>query len=937
MKRVILFIVILGGAYFAQAQESQVFFYHKGEKIFLNRVENTQMVHFKTTTDTQQRNNLRNQLRGFDYTVSQVTSSIYKVSSNVMQRGGSNVISTMEMNDNVLYVSDMLMYRDSTIQWASNKMFVNVHSASDLREMLQKNNIPFVGFEQFGFNQETYLVELDIFENSAIDYANRLFESGDVVWASPVFGRIIRKHNAHYSQQWGLNSTSQSGDISDIDIRAEQAWGITTGTGIRVAVLDDGVDLNHPSLVTNLLPGYDATDHNRSGSIGVDTKGGASMGDLARCDHHYYWLPICDIGDSHGTSCAGIIAAVNNDIGIKGVAHGAKIIPIRIGYNEYVQWGDSRCQAGTVIFDYWIARAIYKAIELGADVLSNSWGGGSLCPEVYNAINAALTQGRNGKGAVVVFAAGNGGWHEIIYPANLPDVIAVGAITPTGQRADFSNFGTNLDVVAPGVDIFTTYIQGCPDSPLGNYAFFEGTSAAAPHVAGVAALMLSANPYLTWQQVKNIIERTAQRVNPDFYDYEYVDFRPYGGTWNIEMGHGLVDAYAAVKMALATPVVIGPDFITPFGTYTISTGQSAIWSVTPGFILDISPCSTSVTVRPSTFGSVSGTLTAVVDGVTLTKNIRHAFIIGNGVVSAPTNFRLNTNQVAEWSVTPEFRITTINNVGTSVTIAPVNANSFSGIVTATLEDGTTLEKRINTRHNSTMNVGMWLATNRQNSTSNFRATFRAVHTPSGTAFPTERNLITGHFNHSTGYFSNSFQIESGTFFTEAMIFLVGDRIQSERVRYNATVQVFNHHEDEAVHTQHTSGEAFINLIDAYEIRLFEDGWREPYNGNWATMTVSLQVDFLDSPLRSFAENTTEVFIFPNPASGVLNVRIDTEKSDLIYDVRLYDNQGNLLRRSATTDGQVQFNVINLPNGSYFLHVYDNESNTPIKRQVMIER
>jgi subtilisin family serine protease len=159
-------------------------------------------------------------------------------------------------------------------------------------------------------------------------------------------------------------------------------------------------------------------------------------------------------------------------------------------------------------------------------------------------------------------------------PANLPNVIAVGAMSPCGERRFTfscdgeswwgSNYGGALDIVAPGVIISTTDRQSNEgynhsanqnDYPNRDYIErFNGTSAAAPHVAGVAALVLSVNPSLTGQQVRDIIESTAQKVRPDLYTYSTTSGHP-NGTWNNEMGYGLVDAYAAVRAACATPVV----------------------------------------------------------------------------------------------------------------------------------------------------------------------------------------------------------------------------------------------------------------------------------------------------------------------------------------------------------------------------------------------
>ena len=566
MKRIFIFIVILTGVYIANAQDGRVFYYHESdEEIYLEKVENTKVVHFKKTVGILQKEQIFNQLRASDYTITEITPFTYSVSSSMIQFDKSSIISTA--NDNILYVSDMLMYKDSTLQWSSDKIILKIRPMLDLRNLLQESKIPFVSFKQFGFDEQTYLVELNVTENSAIEYANILSESGNVVWAQPSFWKLIRKHNPYYSSQWGFNNTGQYGGISGIDIKVTNAWSISTGTGVKVAVIDEGIDLTHPDLINNLLPGYDATDAVYGGSNGG--YGGGSM---------------C-VEDAHGTACAGIIAAVDNTIGVKGVAYNTKIIPIRIAYS--VTWFYSppnECWDGWITNDTWIADGIHNAWhDYGAEVLSNSWGGGSPSQAIETEINAALTQGRGSFGSLVIFASGNNNSY-VSYPANSnPDIMVVGAMSPCGERKNpsscdgeewGSNYGTTLDVIAPGVLIPTTDIQGGagynPKLPIHirnggnkilndfadqNYTvWFNGTSAACPHVAGVAALILSANSTLTGQQIRDIIESTTQRVRTDLYTYSTTSGRP-NGTWNNQMGYGLVDAYAAVAKAACLPTI----------------------------------------------------------------------------------------------------------------------------------------------------------------------------------------------------------------------------------------------------------------------------------------------------------------------------------------------------------------------------------------------
>ena len=560
MKKIFLLIIAVFLIFFnfALANKNQLFYYHNNEKIYLDIIDNTKVIHFNKTIEIWKKDSICNYLKSIYNEIIAIDTFTCQISSNNPHFEKDSIIQSALKNGDIQYISNMLMYKNSTLQWASNEIFVKIHSPFDIHKVLFDNNIPVIAYRQFGSNEQTYIVELEVIENSAIEYANILVELDEVVCAEPSFWKLIKKHNPYYSSQWGLKNTGQYEGIPDVDIHVENAWNIATGAGIKVAVIDEGVDLTHPDLINNLLSGYDATDAYFGGSEGGYGGNG------------------CDYEDAHGTACSGIIAAENNNIGVKGVAYNANIIPIRIGYSDHFFVGGYCWQLWTTN-DSWIADGIFKAWhDYGADVLSNSWGGGSPSFEIDEEINAALTHGRDFLGCIVVFSTGNYN-SEILYPANSnPAIIAVGAMSFCGERKSLSscddenwgsNYGEELDVVAPGVLIATTDIQGgegynpklfqmieeCDTIPCDfldqDYTmWFSGTSAACPHVSGIAALILSVNPTLTGQEVWDIIESTAQKVRTDLYTYDTVPNRP-NGTWHEEMGYGLVDACEAVFKA----------------------------------------------------------------------------------------------------------------------------------------------------------------------------------------------------------------------------------------------------------------------------------------------------------------------------------------------------------------------------------------------------
>ncbi|MDR0349802.1 MAG: S8 family serine peptidase [Tannerella sp.] len=409
----------------------------------------------------------------------------------------------------------------------TDKVFVLLKSNDDY-PVLQKcaGNYHIKDIKPNKFNAVEYILTLPRnSQKNALEIANELHETGLFSYATPdlvIFGKL-GSDDTYYPNQWGLNNTGQSGGTAGIDIKADKAWEITTGSSSRkIAILDMGVDLSHPDLVTNLLPGYDAYTHITNGA------------------------PANTNGDfPHGTKCAGVAAARgNNKKGIIGVAYGAKILPVTIGAISSGGYFNSTANA--------IAEAITWSRNQGADVISMSFGTTS-STNVIEALDSAITYGRNGKGCVLVACSHNQNQSSVTFPASHADVIAVGAILNNGLRASYSNYGPDLDVVAPGDSIYTTGIAGTTQNTIiasGTdgvyYSDFCATSAATPFVAGIAALVIDVNPNLTAAEVRSIINMTAQKLPG--YAYTKTSAHP-DGSWNEKVGYGLVDAQAAVQAA----------------------------------------------------------------------------------------------------------------------------------------------------------------------------------------------------------------------------------------------------------------------------------------------------------------------------------------------------------------------------------------------------
>jgi len=338
-------------------------------------------------------------------------------------------------------------------------------------------------------------------------------------------------NDASFSSQWGLNNTGQTGGTADADIDAVEAWDNTTGSSsIILAIIDSGTDWTHEDIgdatktYNNLYfnPGEDAwsidpltNQWNPSSGNGIDDDGNGYIDDWIGWDFHN------NNNDSrgtynHGTLVAGVAGAkTNNSIGVAGIsggwgAKGIKLMILGIGDNNPDE---------TVLDD-----AILYACSKGAKFISLS-----LTIPQTSAIDAALSAAYLSYGCFINAAAGNSG-SAVEYPATNQYCLAVGATDHNDVRASFSNYGSSLAVVAPGVNILSTSLNN-------TYASASGTSLASPHVAGIAVLCKSVNSSLTNVQIANIIKQTADDKGTSGRDDYY--------------GYGRVNAKQAVMLALA--------------------------------------------------------------------------------------------------------------------------------------------------------------------------------------------------------------------------------------------------------------------------------------------------------------------------------------------------------------------------------------------------
>ena len=339
-----------------------------------------------------------------------------------------------------------------------------------------------------------------------------------------VYNNCTIPNDIHFFQQWALNQDN------NCDIDGPEAWDITVGSpDVTIAVTDTGVDYRHNDLKDNIWINS-GEDLNNDGDVDlsdfndVDDDGNGFIDDIRGwCFAGFGGNNVMDY-DGHGTHCAGIAGAKgNNLIGVAGVTWNCRIMPVKIS-----NFGISTEE----IF----SQGIIYAADNGADVVSMSYGSRAKSDLLEDAVNYAYQEG-----TVLVAAAGNENSDEKSYPAGFTNVIGVGATNENDVLPFFTNWGDWIDVYAPGVDIIST------SNSIDKYKKHSGTSMACPHVAGVAALLLSDNSSLTNQQVKTRIRNSV--------DFRYVRKR--------------INAYSALSGSPGRPSI-------PYCEDIIFSGQTGV-------------------------------------------------------------------------------------------------------------------------------------------------------------------------------------------------------------------------------------------------------------------------------------------------------------------------------------------------------------------------
>jgi serine protease len=520
-NKIYITILIFLFSILALNAQSNYYYYYKGQKVYLT-LDKT-LLNISAGENLQKSSVTPLNFKDFNLEIDNSNSQLQKNAKLEFQSIPSDIeflqkINSLKQNVNINNVSLYFKRTNAPSIGTSKYFYIKLKNENDfatLQQIAIQKNVQIV--KQVPYMPNWYILSLNKTTiGNSIDLTNYFYETGLFADVDPAFMFNFRNsctNDTNFGSLWGLNNSANP----NIDINACQAWTLSQGSGVKVAVLDQGIHTIHNDLAGNIS------------SLSFNSQTGTS--------------PSVYSGASHGTHVAGTIGAIkDNNLQVVGVAPLSKIMPVSHSLNL------------TPNISAELASGISWAYQNGADVINNSWGdqGGQYYNQLHstileNAITSAMTIGRNNKGTLIVFAAGNWAVNNPVmdYPATFSDdIITVGAITNVGQRSIFnssqgSGYGSKLDIVAPGSNILSTL----PNNSTGNNS---GTSMASPHVTGLVALILSANPCLTSQQVRDIIEQTSQKVGG--YSYTITAGRP-NGTWNNEMGYGLIDAYAAVQMA----------------------------------------------------------------------------------------------------------------------------------------------------------------------------------------------------------------------------------------------------------------------------------------------------------------------------------------------------------------------------------------------------
>lgn len=435
---------------------------------------------------------------------------------------GARIVNKAAIESGAEFSGFIVKFRDGTAERANAAMVAR--SLQGANAVMAKSSRGAAGlrhFRRMSLGADVIRASRALTSAEAVQAMQQLAAMPGVEYVEPdlIMHPALTPNDTRYNEQWGFFD-------ADAGIRANTAWDVATGTGIIVAVLDTG-QATHSDMTGNLVAGYDfITSTTVSGDGNGRDSDPSDPGDFSGGQNSSW----------HGTHVAGTVAArTNNGAGVAGTAFNAKVMPVRV----LGRGGGSTSDIADAII--WASGGTVSGVPTlsasqKAHVINMSLGGSGSCgTTTQNAINGAVS-----RGTTVVVAAGNSNANASGFtPASCANVINVASVTSASARSSFSNYGTLIDVSAPGSSILSTLNAGTTTPGAESYASYSGTSMASPHVAGTVALVQSRRlalglPLYTPAEVESLLKSTAY---------------PLAGACSGGCGAGIIDAKRAVDAA----------------------------------------------------------------------------------------------------------------------------------------------------------------------------------------------------------------------------------------------------------------------------------------------------------------------------------------------------------------------------------------------------
>lgn len=482
---------------------------------------------------------------------------------------------------------------------------------------------------------------------SFADTITALKANKHVVYAQPDYRLSSNQlpNDTGFTSEWGMYNTGQTGGTLSADIKAPAAWDISTGSGKTiVAVIDSGVDYNHPDLKANMW-----VNAGESPGNGIDDDKDGFIDDL----NGYNFVgsngnPMDD--NSHGTHVAGTIGAVgNNGIGVRGVNWTVQIMALK-----FLDSTGSGSTSNAI-------NALNFAVSHGAKISNNSWGGSG---SFNQALSDAITNAQNA-GHIFVAAAGNSSANNDstpTYPASFTqdNIIAVAATDKNDSLASYSNYGsTSVDIAAPGSSIYSTL-------PNNSYGLMSGTSMAAPHVTGAVALLWDAHPSWTYKQVINQILGNTDLLA------SLSGKVATGGRLNIQKAMSNLPAPSAPTLSIGSASVTEGNSGTVSANFTVTLSAASANSVTVNY----STADGTATIAGSDYAAASGTLTFAPGETSKTISV---LVNGDKLVESNEQFYVNLAGASNANIaTSQGTGTILNDDAAPLTVGIANASVIEG-------------------------------------------------------------------------------------------------------------------------------------------------------------------------------------------------------------------------------------------------------------------